>query len=218
MRHESPPSDRTCTVCHSTPGTYWCIDCFGPHLLCSVCCVSAHSNSPFHQIQRFNGQYFERADLDELGLVIDVWYHTHKCTPGNPHMEDVYKESNLDISDDDDDDDDDDILLYHGSGERIPVKYNLIIVSSTGIFKCWVIWCRCANAAQPYIQLLHAKLFLASFKCPSTTFTFEVLDHFCINALKCKTAAMNFISKLVQISNKAFLADVPVSIFWFDVV
>lgn len=216
MRHESPPSDRTCTVCNSTPGTYRCIDCFGPHLLCSVCCVSAHSNSPFHRIQRFNGQHFERADLDELGLVIDVRYHTHECTPGNPHMEDVYTESDLDISDDDDDDDD--ILLYHGSGERIPVKSNLIIVSSTGIFKRWVIWCRCANAAQPYVQLLRAKLFPASFKRPSTAFTFEVLDHFRIDALECKTAAMNFISKLVRISNEAFPADVPVSIFWFDVV
>jgi hypothetical protein len=122
MRHESPPSDRTCTVCNSTLGTYRCIDCFGPHLLCSVCCVSAHSNSPFHWIQRFNGQHFERADLDELGLVIDVRYHMHKCTPGNPHMEDVYTESDFNISDDNDDDDD--ILLYHGSGERIPVGFN----------------------------------------------------------------------------------------------
>lgn len=129
---------------------------------------------------------------------------------------DVHAECDPDLSDEDDDDDD--ILLDHASGEQIPVKSNLIIVSSTGIFKRWVIWCRCPNATKPYIQLLRAKLFPASFKRPSTAFTFDVLDHFRIDALECKTAAMNFISKLVRISNEAFPADVPVSIFWFDVV
>jgi hypothetical protein len=60
------------------------------------------------------------------------------------------------------------------------------------------------------VQLVRAKLFPASFKHPETAFTFEVLDHFHIDALECKTAAMNFMSKIVRISNEAFPGKVPV--------
>jgi hypothetical protein len=125
----------------------------------------------------------------------------------------MHSESDPDISDQDDNDEDDNIFLDHASAERIPVKSNLIFVTSTGIFKRQVLWCRCPNISKPYVQLLRAKLFPASFKRPTTAFTFDVLDHFRIDALECKTAAMNFISKLVRISNEAFPADIPVSIF-----
>ena len=55
---------------------------------------------------------------------------------------------------------------------------NLIIVSSTGIFKHTVRWCHCMTSLDQYVQLLCAKPFPASFKNPKTMFTFEVLDHF----------------------------------------
>src|ERR1700742_2685525 len=123
-------------------------------------------------------------------------------------------ESTADLSDEDIDDDDGNI--DHSSAEWIPVTSNLIFVSSTGIFKCWVKWCRCPNTSKPYVQLLQAKLFLASFTRPNMAITFDVLDHFRIDALECKTAVMNFMSKLVRISNEAFPADVPVSILRID--
>jgi CxC2 like cysteine cluster associated with KDZ transposases len=75
-----------------------------------------------------------------------------------------------------------------------------------------VTWCTCANSPEPYIQLLRASLFPASFVQPETVFTFDVLDHFRIDALECKTAAMNFMSKIVRISNEAFPSEVPVRI------
>ena len=208
MRHEAPPPDLTCTICHSTPGTFRCKDCFGPHLLCVACCLSVHSKSPFHRIQMFNGQHFEHSDLNDLGCVIDLRHHTNECAPHNTNT-DMCGESTADLSDKDIDNDDRNI--DHSSAERIPVTSNLIFVSSTGIFKRWVKWCRCPNASKPYVQLLRAKLFPASFKRPSTAFTFDVLDHFRVDALECKTAAMNFMSKLVRITNEAFPADVPVS-------
>src|SRR6202050_2530441 len=91
-------------------------------------------------------------------------------------------------------------------------RSDLTVVSSTGIFKCSVRWCNCTKSPDQYVQLLLcAKLFPASFKNPKTAFTFEVLDHFQINALECKTAAMNFMSKLVRITNEVFPSRVPVS-------
>ena len=125
----------------------------------------------------------------------------------------MHLEYDSDLSNEDSVNDDDNIFLDHASVDWTPVKSNLIIVSSTGIFKRQVLWCRCPNRSKPYVQLLHAKLFPASFKRPTTAFTFDVLDYFRIDALECKTAAMNFMSKLGRISNEAFPADVPVSTF-----
>src|SRR6202050_1550371 len=91
-------------------------------------------------------------------------------------------------------------------------RSNLVIVTSTSIFTRSVRWCHCAKSPDQYVQLLLcAKLFPASFKNPKTAFTFEVLDHFRVDALECKTMAMNFMSKLVQITNEVFPSQVPVS-------
>lgn len=117
-----------------------------------------------------------------------------------------------DDGDEDDGDDDDELPAFFPSGRNRSPKSNLIIVSSTGIFKRSVKWCRCPNSPEPYIQLLRANLFPASFFQPETAFTFDVLDHFRIDALECKTAAMNFMSKIVRISNEAFPSEVPVRI------
>ena len=58
-------------------------------------------------------------------------------------------------------------------------RSNIIIVSSTGIFKHSVQWCHCTKSPDQFVELLlHAKLFPASFKNPKTAFTFEVLNHF----------------------------------------
>jgi hypothetical protein len=224
LRHESPPSNRTCTMCNITPGIYRCKDCFKPHILCAACCVSAHLTSPFHRIQQFNGQYFERSDLDKLGLVLDLRPHTHDCCARDGHRD---SEEAPGSEDELSEWEDDDIHIPSNpsqqSGESIPIRSNLIIVTSTGIFKRSVIWCRCANTPKPYVQLLRAELFPASFLRPSTAFTFEVLDHFRIDALECKTAAMNFMSKIVRISNEAFPSSVPVGTLnfpalWYSVI
>jgi hypothetical protein len=56
------------------------------------------------------------------------------------------------------------------------------------------------------------KLFLASFKNPKIAITFEVLDHFRVDALECKTAVMNFTSKVCHITDEVFPARVPVGV------
>ncbi|KAI6115546.1 hypothetical protein EV401DRAFT_1889521 [Pisolithus croceorrhizus] len=47
-------------------------------------------------------------------------------------------------------------------------------------------------------------LFPASISKPKTAFTFDVLDHFLIDSLECKTSAMNFYQKLKRFTNNAF--------------
>ncbi|KAI6125019.1 hypothetical protein EDD16DRAFT_1474673, partial [Pisolithus croceorrhizus] len=56
---------------------------------------------------------------------------------------------------------------------------------------------------------LRRRLFPASISKPKTAFTFDVLDHFLIDALECKTSAMSFYQKLKRFTNNAFPERVP---------
>jgi hypothetical protein len=97
------------------------------------------------------------------------------------------------------------------SSYLVPNFRKLVIVSSTGIFRRTVRWCMCEGAVTKDIQLLRCRIFPATFKNPSSAFTFEVLDHFRLDSLECNNAAMNFMSKLVRITNEVFPSTVPVS-------
>jgi hypothetical protein len=211
LRHEALPSQSTCSHCQQSSATHRCQDCFGPHFLCGPCCVSAHVHLPFHRIQMWNGRFFERSDLLTHALLLDLRHYPDTC-PSIPPAE-TQMLFNLNLSDEDDDFTND----YQPSSEAEPTansgsRSDIIIVSSTGIFKRSVRWCQCAKSPDRFVDLLlRAKLFPASFKNPKTAFTFEVLDHFRVDALECKTAAMNFMSKIRRITNEAFPSRVPVS-------
>jgi hypothetical protein len=145
----------------------------------------------------WNSHFFERSDILTHQLTLDLCHYSDDCpsislnieiqmmldlnifNEGNKFMN-GYQPSNLSR------------LITHFESQS-----NIIMVSSTGIFQCFVQWCHCIKSSDQYIQLLLcAKLFLASFKNPKTAFTFEVLDHFQVDVLKCKTAAINFMSKI----------------------
>ncbi|KAG1829195.1 hypothetical protein EV424DRAFT_1317176, partial [Suillus variegatus] len=51
----------------------------------------------------------------------------------------------------------------------------------------------------------------ASTSHPWTAFTFDVLDHFLIDALECKTSAISFFQRLRRLTSNAFPDSIPVS-------
>lgn len=211
IRLEAPPVDRKCTLCKFDSGIFRCRDCCRPHFYCTSCCLSAHAAEPFHRIQRFNGQYFERHDLNQLGLTIDIRSHAGECTSTSADSSSTNR-AHFNPFDDDSDWTDDDETVFHTSSDvqESTSCRNLVIVTSTGIFKRSVRWCTCPNTPKPHIQLLHSRLFPSTRQKPSTAFTFEVLDHFRLDALECNTAAMNFMSKLTRMTNEVFPSTVPV--------
>jgi len=160
----------------------------------------------------WNGAFFEWSDILMHELTLELHHYSDNCPSLQPNVESQMIFD--DISDDSDEFTDGYQPLdpsgpsaHHGS------RSTLTIVSSTGIFRCSIHWCHCAKSPDQYVQLLlRAKLFLASFKNPKTAFTFEVLDHFWVDALECKTAAMNFMSKIRRITDEAFPARVPVGV------
>jgi hypothetical protein len=160
----------------------------------------------------WNGHFFDQSDLLTRELTLDLRHYPDNC-PSIQTSAETDIPFDLDLSDESDDFADE----PHPSADSEPTthfgsKSNLTIVSSTGIFKRSIRWCHCAKSPRQYAQLLlRAKLFPASFKNPKTAFTFEVLDHFRVDSLECKTAAMNFMSKICRITNEAFPSQVPVS-------
>ncbi|KAI6162707.1 hypothetical protein EDD17DRAFT_1776471 [Pisolithus thermaeus] len=87
----------------------------------------------------------------------------------------------------------------------------MTIVHTDEIFSCEVSVCSCpgSDSSDWHLDLLRQRLFPASISKPKTAFTFDVLDHFLIDALECKTSAMSFYQKLKRFTNNAFLERVP---------
>ncbi|KAI6015712.1 hypothetical protein EDC04DRAFT_2870443 [Pisolithus marmoratus] len=117
--------------------------------------------------------------------------------------------------DDDNSDPDPDESGYM-TGEEPPnhrssSQFQMTIVHTQGIFSHEVSVCNCpgSNPNGWHLDLLRQRLFPASISKPKTTFTFDVLDHFLIDALECKTSAMSFYQKLKRFTNNAFPERVP---------
>ncbi|KAI6096114.1 hypothetical protein EV401DRAFT_2062325 [Pisolithus croceorrhizus] len=87
----------------------------------------------------------------------------------------------------------------------------MTIVHTEGIFSHEVSVCKCpgSDPNDCHLDLLYQRLFPASISKPKTAFTFDVLDHFLIDALEYKTSAMSFYQKLKRFTNNAFPERVP---------
>ena len=169
--------------------------------------ISSHSNME-------NGHYFAKSDLVERRLVLNIGHHCDHCSSTPPHLQ-----SRQGVIPDPIDDITEDSNTFSGM-PTTHTKSTLTIVTSTGICKRSIWWWTCSTTSDKYIQLIRARLFPASFKNPQTVFTFEVLDHFRLDALECKTAAMNFMSKICQMTDEAFPLRVLVSypLCWIQLI
>ena len=181
-----------CETCQSAEGTLRCLTCAGDHSWCRGCLIQSHQWLPFHKIQFWNGKCFQDTNLIDQGF---IWYLGHggrQCPcSGIPQP---WGGS-------------------HGSADAETTHSStLVIVHSSGVFKHKIWWCQCPGLdCDWHIQLLKAGLFPASIMRPSTAFTFEVLDHFLIDALECKTSAMSFFQKIRRLTDNAFPDSIPVS-------
>jgi len=161
-------------------------------------------------VQQWNGKCFDDTSLSKLGYIWHMGHGGHPCPQSQVSQE--WEEVDEDIDMDD------------GTGvETIkatpPGTTSMTIVHSTGVFTHNIFWCKCCGSdPQQHVQLLNAGLFPASISRPRTAFTFEVLDHFLIDALECKTSAMSFFQKLRRLTNNASPDCVPVGYYFQEVL
>jgi hypothetical protein len=86
----------------------------------------------------------------------------------------------------------------------------IVIIDRSSIHEIDVKWCCCLQAPKCDMQLMAAELFLATFRNPKTAFTFQVLEKFYLDNLKCKTTPSQFFSCLRRLMSNKFPSTVPV--------
>jgi hypothetical protein len=193
---EAPSPSTTCQGCHKTEFKFRCRDCFYRPLTCKACCAKGHANTPFHSVELWNGMCFLPSDLAQTGLAICLGHKGSPCPEyqdrGEDENEDQFSSNEGDVD-----------------SESCHAR-QLQIIHSNGVCERTIQYCKCANAPAYHIQLLQHHLFPASSKRPQTAFTFQVLDHFHIDAMECKTSAGAFYAKLKRLTSNAFPDTIPV--------
>ncbi|KAJ7017197.1 hypothetical protein C8F04DRAFT_1200847 [Mycena alexandri] len=64
--------EELCPSCHQAAPTIRCRECFRGELYCAECCVKMHASNPLHIIDVWNGRWFSRTSLRDIGLRIRV--------------------------------------------------------------------------------------------------------------------------------------------------
>ncbi|KAI6099659.1 hypothetical protein F5141DRAFT_1205122 [Pisolithus sp. B1] len=167
------------------------MSCAGVHAWCGPCAVKVHRNLPFHKVQRWNGAHYQPTSLMDLGF---LWHIGHGGDPCPCNWSDPDPEESGYVTGD------------GTPNHRKSSQFQMTIVHTEGIFSHEVLVCKCPGSDPNdwHLDLLHQRLFPASISKPKTAFTFDVLDHFLIDALECKTSAMSFYQKLKRFTNNAF--------------
>ena len=194
-----------CTTCSLHPGILRCTDCFGDSVWCKGCGLSSHMSLPFHRIQIWDGKCFVKSSLLEQGFVMHLGHNGQSCPVQRNPWEDVSMAGAEEEEEQEAD------LLEDFSG-IMGSQDTLVIAHSNGVFHHHIQWCACPGSAPHHIQLFRHGLFSASVICPKTAFTFDVLDHFYMDAMECKSAGLSFFQQLRRFINNAALESVPVSL------
>ncbi|KAI6099228.1 hypothetical protein EDD16DRAFT_1490163 [Pisolithus croceorrhizus] len=175
------------------------MSCAGVHAWCGPCAVKVHRNLPFHKVQRWNGTHYQPTSLMDLCF---LWHIGHGGDPCPCNWSDPDPEESGYVTGDSPSNHRSVAFLlgrpYDDPVIRKSSWFQMTIVHTEGIFSHEVSVCKCPGSDPNdwHLDLLHQRLFAASISKPKTAFTFDVLDHFLIDALECKTSAMSFYQKL----------------------
>ncbi|KAG1845638.1 hypothetical protein F4604DRAFT_1688621 [Suillus subluteus] len=193
-----------CNDCGEGEGLIRCLSCSGTRAWCPSCVLKAHQHNPFHNLQLWNGRFYETTTLQAQGYIMYLGHGGEPC-PNLSHQPDPSPWEDLGSMED---------VFAQEEGDTINDTQlgvsNLVIVHSTGVYSHSVSWCQCPGAEKAHhLDLMKARLFPASLTRPRSAFTFDVLDNFLIDALECKTSAMSFYQKLRRFTNNAFPDKIP---------
>ncbi|KAJ8455539.1 hypothetical protein ONZ51_g12418 [Trametes cubensis] len=84
-----------CAECKSSAVCYRCLDCKRPRPLCRTCLLKSHQETPLHRPEKWNGNFFESAELSALGFVVELGHDGEHCPDPSPPS---------------------DVLVYHTNG------------------------------------------------------------------------------------------------------
>ena len=90
-------------------------------------------------------------------------------------------------------------------------SWHIMCMYSNGFHVLRAKFCRCQGIPKDH-QLLLAGLYPASQTAPRTVFTFDVLRHFAMENVECKTAAKSFYENLRRLTSRSFPHVLPVGL------
>jgi len=193
-----------CTTCSLHPGILHCTDCFGDSVWCKGCGLSSHMSLPFHWIQIWDGKCFVKSSLLEQGFVMHLGHNGQSCpVQRNPWkmcqwLEPKKRRSKRQIY----------LKMFLGLW-AVRILLSLLtamgfsFTTSNGVL---------AQDLPPITSNCSDMVYFSQCHPPQDFFHFDVLDHFYMDAMECKTAGLSFFQKLRRFTNNAALASVPVGL------
>jgi CxC2 like cysteine cluster associated with KDZ transposases len=193
---EAGPDNNSCPSCLQDQASFRCYDCISSAAICQGCCLKIHCAQPFHRIEKWTGLFWQASDLDTIGIVLHFGHHGLPC-PSPPG-------AGVPFPTEDSDEEENEPEQLLGTRKRTDVnvignKSRMVFVSSTGVHVRTASWCCCSEAATRDLQLFRMSFFPSSYLKPGTAFTFEVLDHFYMDAMECKTSASSFFFEIDKV-------------------
>lgn len=68
LEQYAKPFNSACTTCGDGPASFRCLSCHSLGILCRGCMRDAHWHDPYHRVEQWNGSFFQRAGLLQVGL------------------------------------------------------------------------------------------------------------------------------------------------------
>lgn len=84
LEREAVPERRRCQECSQNTVVYRCTECMHARVLCAGCVISSHTRSPFHIIEKYDGErrFWVKCGLSELSVVVDLGHGGVQCPAG----------------------------------------------------------------------------------------------------------------------------------------
>jgi hypothetical protein len=181
FEYEGGLSAKHVCVC-GNPGEFRCRDCWKSPHCCLECLLVQHYRHPFHQPEKFNGQYYEQQEWADLGLVIGLehdWEIATWCP--HHHREAIPKR----------------LTVVHING-----MHTLLIHPCQCPHSPSFISQLCRHGLFPVTVADASRL--------GTVFTFQVLEDYQLHMLTLKTSAYDYCEALARRTNPVLPHTIPV--------
>ena len=162
-----------------------CNDCFQSPLVCAQCIKDEHACMPFHWVQQWNGRFFQKMELSELGLELNLGHGGRLCPEH--------------------------VLECQGKGCEHRTSLRFTVVHTNGIHQCNVNYCTCVGHKDVFIQLLEYGVFPSSRKQPRLGFSVATLREYEALNNAAKTSVHDYIDVLRRQTNNVLPDAVSVS-------
>lgn len=191
QREASDMPEDKCGICGNLDGTprYRCRECFLQPLVCATCIVTTHCKHPLHFIERWNGRFFVRATLADVGLIIRLGHLGDSC-PSIPA--DKLGKVTSPVT----------VVHIHGI-QNVRIEYCRCALAPSF-----------AQTSHP-LQLWSMQLWPSTQDRIRTAFTQQTLRHFQHLSLQSKISAYDYVNTLERLTSNAFRKDVKVCFVYF---